>query len=228
MSVRYGVSLIVQPSFTAGLHRVRQLVCNQYASWAAEMHMAHLPLIDYFACPEELVAAVDAGLDKAVEDFNQDSQAVLLTRQQVTAVSDGPGHLFVPFVEAGNDLPDGSRGSGLGRRRPDKTVRQLRAEVLKVAASITGATQTQQDEILDRPLRFDLMRYAHLPPRVFQSAANFAAGALDGVDLAMSTFPVELVLLRLESEAAGEDWDAGGWAADLSWRVVNAYPFKYA
>ena len=227
MSVRYGVSLTVQPSFTAGLHRARQLVCNQYASWAAEMHMAHLPLIDHFACPEELVPMLDTGLDKAVEDFNQDSRSVWLTRQEVAAVSDGTGHLFVPFVEAGNDPPGVSRSRGFGHRRPDKTVRQLRAEVMKVAASITGATQTHQDEMLDRPLRFDLMRYAQLSPRVFQSAANFAAGALDGVDLPLSTFPVELVLLRLESEAAGEDWNAGGWAVDLTWRVVNAYPFKY-
>ena len=227
MSVRYGVSIVVQPSFIAGLHRARQLVCNQYGCWAAEMHMAHLPLIDYLVCTDEQVPRLDAGLEQAVEEFNQDDRMVLLSRRPVAAVADESGHLYVPFEDAGNDLPGLGRRGRSRRGEPAKTVRQLREGVLRVAAGVTGASQTHQAEMLERPVRFDLMRFANLPPRVFQSAANFAAGAVEGVDLPETTFPVELVLIRLESDAAGDDWSAGGWAADLRWQIVNAYPFRY-
>ena len=43
MSIRYGVSLLTDPDFTARLYRARQLICGQFACWAAEMHMVHLP-----------------------------------------------------------------------------------------------------------------------------------------------------------------------------------------
>ena len=48
MSIRYGVSLLTDPDFTARSYRARQLICGQYACWAAEMHMVHLPMSDYF------------------------------------------------------------------------------------------------------------------------------------------------------------------------------------
>jgi len=32
------------------------------------------------------------------------------------------------------------------------------------------------------------------------------------------------VLLRFESEVAGEDWSHGGWAADLRWNLLASYP----
>jgi hypothetical protein len=34
----------------------------------------------------------------------------------------------------------------------------------------------------------------------------------------------QLVLLRFESDAAGEDWSQGGWAADLRWNLLASYP----
>ena len=48
MSIRYGVSLLTDPDFTARAYRARQLICVQYACWAAEMQMLHMPMSDYF------------------------------------------------------------------------------------------------------------------------------------------------------------------------------------
>ena len=48
MSVRYGVSLLTDPDFTARAYRARQLICGQFACWAAEMHMLHMLMSDYF------------------------------------------------------------------------------------------------------------------------------------------------------------------------------------
>ena len=45
--------------------------------------MAHLPLIDYFPCPDRLVATVDARLEQAVEEFNKDDRPARLSRQPV-------------------------------------------------------------------------------------------------------------------------------------------------
>ena len=189
------------------------------------MHMAHLPLIDYFPCPDGLVATVDARLEQAVEDFNKDDRPARLSRQPVASVLDESGHLYVPFVDDSED-PSRRRGTGFAGVS-DKTIRQLREDVVGVVGEVTGADAGWQGEALRIPVRFDLMQFADLPPRVFQSAASFAAGAVDGVDLPGSTIPVEMVLIRFESDAAGEDWNSGGWAADLRWQIVNAYPFRH-
>jgi len=42
MSIRYGIGLALEPAFTSRAYRARQLICGQYASWAAEMNMVYL------------------------------------------------------------------------------------------------------------------------------------------------------------------------------------------
>ena len=34
----------------------------------------------------------------------------------------------------------------------------------------------------------------------------------------------DLALFRYESDAAGEDWDGGGWTVDLRWEVAGSFP----
>lgn len=227
MSIRYGISVIPQPSFTAGIHRVRQITCNQYASWAAEMHMVHLPLIEYFGCPEDSVPAVDAGLEKTVQEFNRDDRVVWLTRQKVVAAAGQTGNMFLEIADAGNHLPGSSDPGDSHQRANSKTINQLWDAVIQVVAQVNGTAFLQPHERDNGPLRFHIMQHATLPPRVFASAAAFAEGALEGLDLAQDTYPVELVFTRFESDAAGDDWSAGGWAADLRWQIVNTYPFLY-
>ena len=64
MSTRYSVSLLPDPDFTARAYRARQLICGQYACWAAEMQMLHMPLSDYFPLnPTAAVGNAAAGAD---------------------------------------------------------------------------------------------------------------------------------------------------------------------
>ena len=56
MSTRLGIELVVDPAFTARAYRARNIICGQYASWAAEMHLLRMSVVSYFQCDD---AAVD-------------------------------------------------------------------------------------------------------------------------------------------------------------------------
>ena len=63
MSTRYSISLLPDPDFTARAYRARQLICGQYACWAAEMQMLHMPLSDYFPLNPTAAAGNAAAAD---------------------------------------------------------------------------------------------------------------------------------------------------------------------
>ena len=98
MSVRYGISLILEPSVTAGLHRARQVVCSQYGCWAAEMHSVHLPLTGYFPCPEQEIPSLAAALEKVVEEFQADYPDAFVVRTGILADRQEEGSIYVPFA----------------------------------------------------------------------------------------------------------------------------------
>ena len=102
MSVRYGISLILEPSFTAGLHRARQVICSQYGCWAAEMHAVHLPLTGYFPCPEAVAPSVVAGLERVAAEFCSRSSLIFLARRGLAAAAGDRGSIYLEFAEAGN------------------------------------------------------------------------------------------------------------------------------
>ncbi len=81
-------------------------------------------------------ATVDARLEQAVEDFNKDDRPARLSRQPVVAVLDESGHLYVPFVDDSED-PSRQRGTGFAGVS-DKTIRQLREDVVGVVREVTG------------------------------------------------------------------------------------------
>ena len=68
------------------------------------------------------------------------------------------------------------------------------------------------------------MQHAELPPTVFDSAVVFAGAVVRDLEIPNETPAWQLVLLRFESDAAGEDWSHGGWAADLRWNLLASYP----
>ncbi len=72
--------------------------------------------------------------------------------------------------------------------------------------------------------RISLMQHAELPPTVFESAVVFAGAVINDLDIPNETRAWQLVLLRFESDAAGEDWSHGGWAADLRWNLLASFP----
>ncbi len=221
MSIRYGISVIPQPSFTAGVHRARQTLCNQYGCWAAEMHPVHLPLIDYFPCPGEMVQSVDAGVERVAGE----SPRITLHGPGVAAESDA-GNIFLDFGE-GLD-PTSQAG------RDVNGLRKLRNAVIQTLERVYGLSrylEPHRERMSESyPLRIALMQHANLPPRVFESAVTFAqevvGSVVDSRELEGGTRHWQLVLIRFESDAAGDDWNAGGWAADLRWQIVSSYPVR--
>ena len=206
MSIRYGISLTLDPAFTAGLHRARQVICSQYGCWAAEMHSVHLPLTGYFQCPEEEVPSLSTALEKVAEEFRSEYPDAYVVRTGTLADSQEKGSIFVPFA-SGSDSFSEPRAADL-----------LQAEVIEVLSRLNLSVG---GKLL--PLDFALLQHSGLPDQVFQSASPFAEGVVEGLHLPTRVSVSELALFRYESAAAGEDWDNGGWAADLSWKIISTY-----
>ena len=215
MSIRYGISLTLEPSFTAGLHRARQITCNQYGRWAAEMHAVHAPLTGYLRCREGAVPSIEASLEEIAAGFRDSSPGAFVGRQGITAEAGNRGNIYVELADAGGGITGGGTGPGPGRQ----PIARLRSQVAATLAQHNLDAPAEGDH-----LRFALLQCADMPSPVFDSAVRFAEGIIDGVGLAARGRVFDLALFRYESYAAGEDWEGGGWSADLRWQVVNSFP----
>ena len=207
MSVRYGISLTLDPAFTAGLHRARQVICSQYGCWAAEMHSVYLPLTGYFPCHEQELPSLAVILEKIAEEFQLEHRNAILAREGIVAEAEGGGNVFLAFSdESGTAAASGS-------------VSQLQGDI---AEALSRMNLMVGGELL--PLRFALLQHSGLSSQVFRSAARFAEGVVNGLQLPASVALSELTLFRYESAAAGDDWEEGSWATDLSWKIIDVYP----
>ena len=211
MSIRYGISLIPEPRFTARVYRARQLICGQYASWAAEMHMVHLPLLSYFQCPETKVEFLDSALATVAADWLAQG-GIPLTHSGVDTDHSAAGDIFLNFA-AGQSGED--------------AIRPL------MEAVVNKLVESGLDPLLETPRALDfgnylyriaLMQHANLPPAVFASAVAFAQAVVNDLEVPANTTAWQVALIRFESDAAGEDWSGGRWAADLRWQLVNSHP----
>jgi hypothetical protein len=220
MSVRYGIGLVPEPAFTARVYQARQIICGQYACWAAEMFPVHLPLAMFFRCPEEAVAPVSAGLERIA---GQTRGLVLRPESSpVAALPGAAGGIALDLVDPVNSWQD----------RP---IRALQQAILQMLAKVEGvAREPQRGEPEFRP-QVPLMQEAALPPDAFQGAVEFAKGVVREV-LGMGqasprpwTMGGALLLMRLESIAADAEaggWEQGRWARDLRWSLTAACSLK--
>ena len=87
MSIRYGIDLVLQPSFTARVYQTRQIVCGQYSSWAAEMQMLRMALTPFFPCPDERLGILASQVEAMALD-TRDQESYTLRR---TGISVEPG-----------------------------------------------------------------------------------------------------------------------------------------
>ena len=205
MSIRFGVLLIPSPSFTAKAYRARQLVCGQYGSWAAEMHMLHLTVAGFFQCPEAALAEVDAGLMTIAEQSRQIEPQFALHHQGVAGTA---GNIFLDL--AGPEKPE--------------ALHKLHANVVDLIRRASGNVfeiERLEENYLPH---ITLMQYAKLPSAVMGDALEFARGVVHDLAVPKSTNAWRLLLVRFLSQAAEEDWSGGRWAADLSWEIVSSYP----
>jgi hypothetical protein len=208
MSIRYTVAIALDPVFTSRAYRARQLICGQYACWAAEMHLVSLPLTGYFGCPDSSVEPLDAGLAGVASKVRATSPQFNLTHQGVGEVPGVTGHIFLDFSS-----PD--------RAQPVYELHRSVGELLQKTPGIAQEGLLPGDGYLPQ---LPLMQYGELPATVFPDAVEFARAVVADLEVPGAARAWRLLLLRLRSDAAGESWEGGRWAADLRWQVISSDP----
>jgi 2'-5' RNA ligase len=213
VSVRYGVALIPDPPFTAKVYRARQIICGQYASWAAEMHMLYMTVADFFQCPDEAVETLSIGLAGIAEQSRRRELRFPLTNRGVNTFPDVVGNIFLDFT-----IPQNPREKGV---RELNVLHQNVIELLEQGEGVIPDLRFTRENY--RP-HITLMQHARLSPKVFESAVEFAHGVVRELQIPNAARAWRLALVRFESDAAGEDWDHGRWASDLRWQMLDCYP----
>ena len=197
MSIRYGIDLVLQPSFTAKVYQTRQIVCGQYSSWAAEMQMLRMALTPYFPCPEDRLLILSSQVE-SIAGETRSQQPYLLRRSRFVAEPAMNGVVMEFEAPAG--------------------LFELHRKSLEAAQSHSAGLQTEPF----RP-RIALLEYGTFPEAILPDAVEFAEGVASGLDMTEMALPWRLLLTRYSSEAAGDDWSNGRWAADLSWQQLYSH-----
>ena len=203
MSIRYGIDLVLQPSFTAKVYQTRQIVCGQYSSWAAEMQMLRMPLTPFFPCPDERLPILAAQVESIAREAAAETSAetsYVLSRSGIVADPAMNG-VIIEF-----DAP--------------APLFELQRKAVEAAGSHSAGLDTAA------PFRphIALLEYGVSPEAILPDAVEFADGVASGVEMTLSTLPWRLLLTRYSSDAAGDDWSNGRWAADLSWQQLHSHP----
>ena len=198
MSIRYGIDLVLQPSFTAKVYQTRQIVCGQYSSWAAEMQMLRMALASYFPCPDERLPILAAQVE-SIAGETADEKPYMLRRTGIVADTAMNGVVMQfdappPLFELQRKAMEAAQGHSAG---------------LGISAPF-------------RP-GIALLEYGTFPEAILPDAAQFAEGVASGLDMMEMALPWRLLLTRYSSEAAGDDWSDGRWAADLSWQQLHSH-----
>ena len=214
MSTRLGIELVMEPAFTARAYRARQIVCGQYASWAAEMHMLRLSLVGYFQCSDTVVDLLAHGAGRLAEESRQRSPRFSINCRGVSNGRNGSG-------DGGETGERNNVYLDFKQTDPNHPLTTLHRAAMTMVQELPGAVPPP--EHVEFHPKINLMEYAGLPPAVMADASDFAKG----VAIDMGVPPVarawRLVLLRYHSEAAGDDWSHGGWASDLRWEHLSSY-----
>ena len=208
MSARYGIGLALEPTFTSRVYRARQLICGQYASWAAEMNMVYVAVGGFFQCADSAVTNLEAGLNSLALRSKQNSPQFPMSHRGVGIPTGVAGHIFLEFNEDGTP-------SALNR---------LHDAVANLLEETSGVTRSPAGGVSEYQPRPPLMQFAQLPPEVFADATEFARAVVADLQIPDDTQAWRLLLLRFESNAAGDDWSEGAWAADLRWELAASHP----
>ena len=208
MTSRYGIFIVPQPEFTARAYRARQIICGQYGAWAAEMLMVHIMIAGFFPCSDDEIGSLDLGLGNLAAGSRRDYSQIPLIRRGVATAAELPGTIFLDF----------------GPLQDDDPLKILYGNVVGLVND-NLATGQGLDLTVDhfRP-RLPLMQFANLPPAVFSDAEEFARAVVEDTGLPESTSAWRLMLAQFQSQAAGENWEAGSWAADISWELLSSHP----
>lgn len=212
MTVRYGIELIPDARFITRAYRARQVVCSQYASWAAEMFMIRIKIFDFFRCSDEALPTLAEGLEHLIHE----------TRSNRTGTSAPPNSKVIALPGDSQAIALEFEDTPFSGGRPDSWFPAFRAEVLNILESTAGVEAGERN-IKGYPPHFPLLENGHLEPKVFEQAVRFSTEVVedrrvDQVDPEARAFWI----VRYESDTAGEDWSDGSWADDLRWSIMES------
>ena len=211
MSTRLGIELTVEPAFTARAYRTRNIVCGQYASWAAEMHMLRMSVVSYFECSDSALDHLAHGTGRLAEESRKRSPRFSINCRGVASAREAAGsngersNIYLDFQQTD----------------PNHPLTLLHRDGLKMLDELPGAVSPLQQE--DFHPKVDLLDYADLPAPVMADAAEFARGVAIDVGVPSVARAWRLVLLRYHSDSAGNDWSNGSWASDIRWEHLSSY-----
>jgi hypothetical protein len=208
MSTRYAVLLIPHPACTARAYRARQIICGQYGSWAAEMLMVHIMLSGFLSCPDDGVDALAAGLNAIAAESRASSPEFGLSHEGVSLHPGKPGNLSLDFTPQDSANP----------------LRVIHSKIAGLAGALADSVDEQGQAVEETGMFLPLMQFAGLPPDLFDDAVVFAKAVVEDLGVPSATTAWRLVLARFQSQAAGDHWNQGGWATDVSWELAASYP----
>lgn len=211
MSTRFGIELVMEPAFTARAYRTRNIVCGQFASWAAEMHMLRMSLVSYFQCSDAVLDHLAHGVGRLAEASRRRSP-----RFSINCLGVAGGRAGVGDAAEGNNVY-------LDFRQTDSnhSLSILYRDAIAMLEELPGAEPpTKRAEFHPK---INLIEHANLPPAVLADATDFAKGVAIDVGVPSVARAWRLALLRYRSEAAGSDWSGGSWASDVRWENLSSY-----
>ena len=211
MSTRFGIELVMEPAFTARAYRTRNIVCGQYASWAAEMHMLRMSVVSYFQCSDSVLDHLARGVGRLAGESRQRSSRFSINCLGVASGRNG-------------DVDNGQRNNvflEFQQTDPNHPLTILQRDAVTMLDNLPGAdlpTETGRFRA-----KINLIEYADLPPAVLADAIDFAKGVAIDVGVPSVARAWRLSLLRYRSDGAGDDWSHGSWASDIRWEILSSY-----
>jgi hypothetical protein len=170
------------------------------------MNPVHLMVADFFQCADSAVDAVAAGLGRVAQESRQIAPSFGLCHGGVYALP-SVGTIYLNF-----NPPE----------RPE-ALHALHRDVVTFLQQVPSAVPDLRSAAENYRPHLPLMQYANLPPPVFADTVEFARAVVEDLHLPQTTRAWKLLLLRFESNAAGDSWDGGRWATDLRWNALASY-----
>ena len=207
MSTRLGIELVMDPAFTARAYRTRNVVCGQYASWAAEMHLLRMSVVGYFQCGDTAVDLLVSQAARLAEESRNRNPGFSIDCLGVAngTENEEPNSVYLDFQQT----------------NPGHPLTVLQREAVSLVNELPGSALPPGSTGFHP--KVSLMEHANLPPEVMADAFEFAKGVAIDLSVPSVARAWRLVVLRYHSQAAGDDWSNGAWASDIRWEYLSSY-----
>ena len=171
------------------------------------MLMIHIMLGGFFPWADDGIEALVLGLGNLASESRRHSSPITMDRSDVVVAPDFLGTIFLEF----------------GHPQVEDPLARLYGNVIDLIKGHPGPQPTHQPTAGDFRPRLPLMQFANLPSSVLSHAEEFAKGVVEDIGVPGATSAWRLMLARFHSQAAGEGWEPGSWATDISWELLSSH-----